>query len=181
MSGSDYWEIDDPVDRLLVIGAYNGDVELIVEALAKGAKADVGTVNDWTPLLWLCMRSLVGFDPVLSAKWLLAAGAEVNRIARNIEGNRAETALSLACEAGNTELVAFLLANGADPNAPAPVYPPLHAALPSVEMVGMLLRAGADRTRRFKGTTAQQSYEEGWGADEFRDEDRHEAIMALFR
>lgn len=172
--------IDDPVDFRLLAGAYNGDVPVIIEALAAGAWVDVPSAQGWTPLMWLSMRSLVAFDPVASARWLLAAGAEINRfIPAGGEGIGGDTPLTLACEAGDDPLIDFLLVNHADPNPPSAACPPLHLCLPSEKAVRRLLAAGADHQRRFLGQTALERYIEGWGDQDYRDDAQFETMVRL--
>ena len=104
----------------------------------------------------------------------------VNRFVPAADGSVAgDTPLTLACEAGDADLVAFLLANDADPDPPDGAFPPLHAALPSERTVRMLLAAGADRRRRFRGQTALERYVEGWGDPQDRDDARFAAMERL--
>lgn len=173
--------VANPVDFDLLTAAYNGEEGLIARALAGGAAANVTSSNGWTALMWLSMRSAVAFAPVPSAARLLAAGADINCVASSGSNGLSDTPLSLACEAGYGAYVAFLLENGADPNPPDPIYPPLHAALPSPEIVAVLLRAGAGRQRRFKGQTPWERYEEGWGDPEYRDDEAYLAMETLLR
>ena len=150
--------IDHAADLALAVAAYRCDPLGIIRALRQGALVDVASGNGFTPLMWVAFRSAVGFDPLVSARWLLAAGAEVNRI-----GSRPPaTALTLACEMLHAPLVDHLLRHGADPNPPQRVDSPLHDALPSVEIIELLIRAGADRLRRYKGQTALERYREIW-------------------
>ncbi|KAF0127965.1 MAG: hypothetical protein FD152_2424 [Xanthobacteraceae bacterium] len=172
--------IDDPIDFRLLVGAYNGDVPVIVEALAAGAWVDAPSTQGWTPLMWLSMRGLVAFDPVASARWLLAGGAEINRfVPAGSDGIGGDTPLTLACEAGDRGLIDFLLANHADPNPPCAACPPLHLALPSEATVRRLLAAGADPGRRFGGQTALERYVEGWGDPDYRDDAEFETMVRL--
>jgi ankyrin repeat protein len=150
--------IDHAADLALTMAAYNGDPLGIARALRAGALVDVASANGFTPLMWVCFRSGVGFDPMASARWLLAAGADVNRVG----GNLPATALTLACEMQDAALVAFLLKNGADPDPPRHVDSPLHCALPTTDVVALLIGAGADRHRMHRGQTALERYVEGW-------------------
>lgn len=172
--------IDDPVDFRLLVGAYNGDVPVIIEALAAGAWVDAPSTQGWTPLMWLSMRSLVAHAPVASARWLVAAGAEINRfVPAGADGVGGDTPLTLACEAGDDALIDFLLANNADPNPPCAACPPLHLSLPSERAVRRLLAAGADARRRFGGQTALECYVEGWGDPGYRDDAQFETMVRL--
>jgi ankyrin repeat protein len=161
--------IDHPADLALTTAAYNGDPLGIARALRAGALVDVASANGFTPLMWVCFRSAVGFDPMVSARWLLAAGADINRIG----GNLPATALTLACEMQDEALVRFLLKNGADPDPPRHVDSPLHCALPADDIVALLIGAGADRHRIYRGQTAFERYAEGWidATDGDRDRD----------
>jgi ankyrin repeat protein len=180
MADTNSFGIADPVDFRLLAGAYNGDVPVIVEALAAGAWVDVPSTQGWTPLMWLAMRGLVAFDPVTSARWLVAAGAEVNRfVPASAGGSGGDTPLTLACEAGEMDLVGFLLANHADPDPPDGAFPPLQACLPSEKAVRRLLAAGADPYRRFRGQTALERYVEGWGDPDYRDDAAFEIMVRL--
>lgn len=158
-----------PADRDLTAAAYRCEPLGIVRALRHGALVDVASRNGFTPLMWVAFRSAVGFDPMGAARWLIAAGSDINR-----EGGKPPTvALTVACEMGSAGLVEHLLQSGADPNPPAHVDPPLHNALPAFDIVRMLLAAGAERTRLWKGQTALDRYEELWrdvrGGDDDRD------------
>jgi ankyrin repeat protein len=76
-----------------------------------------------------------------SAKLLVAAGANVNDT-----DAWGVSATSLAAHSGERDLVAFLLEKGADPNAMAPGFAPLHEAIMRRDepMVKALLSHGAD-------------------------------------
>ena len=167
--------IEHPDDLALAVSAYNCDPLGIIRALRRGALVDVACGNGFTPLMWVAFRSAVGFDPVVCARWLVAAGADVNRIG----SNPAVTALTIACEMHNRDLVGFLLDNSADPDPPRHVESPLHNALPSVEIVSRLIAAGADPTRRFKRQTVLEAYLEGWSDPQDGDEERDAAMARL--
>ena len=78
---------------------------------------------------------------VASAKLLVSAGANVNDA-----DAWGVSATAMAAHAGHGELVAFLLEHHADPNAAAPGFAALHAAIMRRDepMVGALLAHGAD-------------------------------------
>jgi len=78
---------------------------------------------------------------VASATLLVSAGANVNDA-----DAWGVSATAMAAHAGYGDLVAFLLENGADPNASAAGFAPLHAAIlrRDERMVGALLAHGAD-------------------------------------
>lgn len=167
--------IDHPADLALATAAYNGDPLGIARALRAGALVDAASANGFTPLMWVAFRSAVGFDPIVSARWLLAAGADVNRIG----GNLPATALTLACEMHHTALVDLLLRNGADADPPRHVDAPLHCALPATDVVALLVAAGADRQRRYRGQTALERYVEGWVDPDLGDEERDAEMERL--
>ena len=100
-----------------------------------------------------------GFTPLLfamrvgdlaSAKLLLAAGADVND-----RTPRGTSALVVAAHSGHGELAAFLLEEGADPNAADSGYAALHAAIlyKDAELVAALLSAGANPNARLLAST----------------------------
>jgi len=78
---------------------------------------------------------------VASATLLVSAGANVNDA-----DAWGVSATAMAAHAGYGELVAFLLEHGADPNASAAGFAPLHAAIlrRDERMIGALLAHGAD-------------------------------------
>jgi ankyrin len=98
-----------------------------------------------TPLLF---AARVG--DLASAKLLVAAGANVNDLAP-----RGTSVLVVAAHSGHGELAAFLLEQGADPNAAAAGYSALHAAImqKDAELVRALLAAGADPNARVEAST----------------------------
>jgi ankyrin repeat protein len=167
--------IDHPADRALATAAYNCDPLGIARALRAGALVDVASTNGFTPLMWVCFRAAVGFDPMASARWLLAAGADVHRSG----GNLPATALTLACEVHDAALVQLLLRSGADADPPRHVDSPLHCALPADDVVALLLAAGADRSRRYRGQTALERYVEGWVDPALGDPGRDAAMARL--
>jgi ankyrin repeat protein len=175
MSQSPPFGIAHPADLALTTAAYHGDPLGIARALRAGALVDVASANGFTPLMWVCFRSGVGFDPMASARWLLAAGADVNRFG----GNLPATALTLACEMQHAALVALLLRNGADPDPPRHVDSPLHCALPADDVVALLIAAGADRHRIDRGQTALERYIEGWVDAKNGDRDRDARMRRL--
>lgn len=180
MAETNSFGIEDPIDFRLLVEAYNGDVPVIVETLARGAWVDAPSTQGWTPLMWLSMRSMVAFDAVVSARWLIAAGAEVNRfVSASDGGSGGDTPLTLACEAGDQGLIDILLANHADPNPPYGACPPLHLALPSEANVRRLLAAGANPNRRFSDQTALDRYVEGWGDPDYRDDAKFETMVRM--
>jgi ankyrin repeat protein len=116
---------------------------------AAGLAADAGLRPDGsTPLEWAVFKG-----DVAQAKQLLAAGADVKAV--NAYG---VTAMQLAADASNTELIRLLLKAGADPNSPNPDgETALHlvARAGNVEAAKLLLKAGAegDARERFGGQT----------------------------
>ena len=100
-----------------------------------------------------------GFTPLLfaarvgdlaSARLLVAAGADVNEAAPDGAG-----ALAVAALSGSGAVAAFLLDSGADPNADAGGYAPLHAAILHRDptLAEALLSAGADPDARVSAST----------------------------
>jgi ankyrin repeat protein len=107
---------------------------------------------------------LGGFTPLLFAarngdielgKLLLAAGANVNDTASS-----GADALAIAAHSGNGPFAMFLLEHGADPNAAAAGYAPLHAAVlrGDLALVKALLERKADPNAKLvKGTGTRYS------------------------
>jgi len=85
-----------------------------------------------------------------SAKLLVAAGADVNDAA-----SYGVSATVLGAHSGNGELVEFLLAKGADPNAAGAGYTALHAAIlrGNRKAVAVLLAHGADPNVQLRAST----------------------------
>lgn len=104
----------------------------------------------YTPLLFAAQQGSLE-----SVTLLLAAGADVHDTAP--DGTRA---LVVAAHSGHAEVAAFLLENGADPNAAAAGYTALHAAIlrGEVDFVKALLARGADPNARLaKATPARRN------------------------
>lgn len=94
-----------------------------------------------------------------SAKLLVAAGANVNDV-----DAWGVSATVLAAHSGFTPVVAFLLENGADPNAAQPGFSALHAAIMRRDeaMVGVLLARGADANAPLRTWTPTRRASRDW-------------------
>jgi ankyrin repeat protein len=116
---------------------------------AAGFAADANVRPDGsTPLEWAVFQG-----DIAQTKKLLAAGADAKAV--NVYG---ASAMQLAADASNTELIRVLLKAGADPNSPNPDgETALHlvARAGNVEAAKLLLRAGAevDARESFGGQT----------------------------
>ncbi len=99
----------------------------------------------FTPLLFAAR-----VDDVVSARLLVAAGADVNEATPD-----GASALAVAALSGSGAVAAFLLDSGADPNADAGGYAPLHAAIlhRDPRLADALLSAGADPNARVSAST----------------------------
>jgi ankyrin repeat protein len=100
-----------------------------------------------------------GFAPLLfaarvgdlgSARLLVAAGADVNDLTP-----AGSSALAVAALSGHGDVATLLLEHGADPNAAAGGYAPLHAAIlhRDARLVEAILSAGADPDARVTAST----------------------------
>jgi ankyrin repeat protein len=123
---------------------------------------------DGFPILGLA--AVFGHRPV--AEYLLEKGADVNAVSKNGTGY---TALTGAVASSNADLVAFLLAHGADAgHRYGPGYSPLveAAANGKLEIVRMLLDHGADpHAKTNDGKTALR----------FAEERGHKSVAELLR
>ncbi len=120
--------------------AFNGDADGIVEVDQGG----------FTPLLFAAR-----YGDLDSARLLLEAGASVDDTAP-----AGSTALVVAAHSGHGSLAAFLLDEGADPNADGAGYTALHAAVlrGDLDLAKALLLRGADPNARLaNGTPARRS------------------------
>lgn len=122
-----------------------------------GGAFDHGVVENlggFTPLMFAARRG-----DVEGARLLLAAGADVNDLA----GNHA-SALVLAVHSGHGPLAAFLLDQGADPDADGAGYTALHAAVlrGDLDAVTALLAHGADPNVRVERGTPGRRASEDW-------------------
>jgi ankyrin repeat protein len=123
----------------IVWAAAEGNVEAARELIRTGANFKIRLNSGMTPLL-LAVRE----GKMEMVRLLLQAGADVNETLQPPPGGRlggpkpgraGQSALHLAVENAHYELAAFLLDNGADPNAHGPGYTVLHA-IPSVRKPG---------------------------------------------
>ena len=96
-------------ENLLALGAMNGQVRHVREAIAGGARVDADGPNGFTALMWASAEGEAG--TVLA---LIEAGADVNHVCPF-----GPTALTLAAQSGHVDVVRLLLDAGADPNLPA--------------------------------------------------------------
>ena len=124
----------------LVDASLNGKLSRMKFLLALGADAnefECPNVRCLTPLV-----AAVEANQSEAVRLLLARGANVNKRLR-----RGQTALMFASYKGNTEMVKFLLSNGADPTADCEDNTALHWAEEKghPEIVNLLLAAGATR------------------------------------
>ena len=112
-----------------------------------------------------------GFTPLLfaaregeleSAKYLLAAGANVNDVAAD-----GSSALAVAAFSGQTAVAQLLIEHGADLNAAGGGYAPLHAAVEreDLDLAKALIARGADlNVRLTKATQARRTHDD-WAFD----------------
>ncbi len=116
--------------------------------------AVVENLGGFTPLMFAARHG-----DIVSARLLLAAGADVNDVA----GNSA-SALVLAVHSGHSPLAEFLLVHGADPNADDAGYTALHAAVlrGELEAVEALLLHGAEPNVRLERGTPGRRASEDW-------------------
>lgn len=113
-------------------------------------KGSVGETDlgGFTPLLFAARVGDLG-----SARALVKAGARVDEVAAS-----GATALTVAAHSGQGAVAAFLLEQGADPNAAGAGYTPLHAAVLRGDpaLVAALLAKGANPNARLaKGTSSR--------------------------
>jgi ankyrin repeat protein len=105
-----------PVDRhgkgALVYAAGRAFPKAVAALLDAGAEADRVWGNNLTALMWVAghANDAPEADGVAVAKLLVAAGAGMDR-----QDDRGKTALLIAVERNHAQMVAFLLAEGADP------------------------------------------------------------------
>ncbi len=141
----------------------------VVEALLDGGAAVAARSDVWTEVVktapepWnpeyiadlpqggytaLLFAARVG--DLLSAKLLIAAGADVNDAAPY-----GTSATVVAAHSGHGDVARFLLSRGADPNAADAGYTALHAAIlhKDTGLVGALLDRGADANAKVERST----------------------------
>ena len=91
----------------LMTAAETGSVEIMRQLVDVGAQVDVVNDAGWTPL-----HVAVANHRIDAARLLLDRGASIERLT----AEERQSALHLACEAGDAPMVEFLLTRGADPN-----------------------------------------------------------------
>ncbi len=117
-----------------------------------GAAEGVSVIDEggFTPLLFGARQG-----DLASARLLLAAGADVNDTAP-----AGTSALVVAAHSGHGTLAAWLLEQGADPNAAGAGYTALHAAVlrGDADLVSALLAHGADPDARLENGSPHARY-----------------------
>jgi ankyrin repeat protein len=123
----------------IVWAAAEGNVDAGRELIKAGANFKIRLRSGMTPLLLAAREGKLEM-----VRLLLQSGADVNDTLQIPQGGRpggpkpgrpGQSALHIAVENAHYELAAFLLDNGADPNASGPGYTALHA-IPSVRKPG---------------------------------------------
>lgn len=165
-------------DRLaesLLHAATAGKTEKVRKLLADGAPIEGLNVNRWTPVM--CAAGHGHFE---TYQLLVEAGANLHAV-----GFRQTDLLELAVDGGNARIVRDLLDRGSPVDGhwqlPKPENPvqrrighdtPLirAAAGGDVEMVRLLLEAGADRDRKHQGRTALDAAKECLDDEDLADE-----------
>ena len=115
----------------------------VVKVLAEvGAKVDAKSAGGFTPLLFAARQG-----DATSAAALLDAGASIDLVGRD-----RNTPLIVAIASVREEVAQLLIARGANPNADAAGFGPLHAAISRnlPEVVKALLISGAQPNARLK-------------------------------
>ena len=131
----------------LCCGEYNGD--------SRGtAWVEYG---GFTPLLFAAREG-----EIASAKYLLAAGANVNDTAAD-----GASALAVAAFSGQSALAELLIQHGADPNAAGAGYAPLHAAVhrADLRLVTSLIAYGANLNVRLGKATQSRRMHDDYAFD----------------
>lgn len=137
-------------------------VDVVRFLLDKGADPNIPNKNGLTPLEHACGRDKT--NGLALAKLLLAKGASVN--ATNVTGFTIPP-LEWAISSDNTELVKFLLENGANVMTKSDVgSTPLHSATDrgDLEIAEMLIAHGADVNARITGGTTPL-HSAAWNGD----------------
>jgi ankyrin repeat protein len=145
-----------------------GQFERVKHLVEKNSALSASYSPDGFPVF--ALAAAFGHLPV--ARLLLEKGAQVTAAATNGTGYNALTG---AVTGGHSEIVAWLLENGADPNYRyGPGYTPLLAAAANghMEIVKTLLRHGADLLARTN---------DGKSAASIADERKHPAIAEYLR
>jgi ankyrin repeat protein len=134
--------------RLLLDRGASVDAK-VSEATGMGLRGDVSYFED-TPL-----RAAVGKEHLAVVQILLEKGAHAEHPTSHGTQNPSSGALGDAAVTGNSQIAKLLLKHGANPNG-AGDTPPLHRAASAghVEMIKLLLEAGADIHRRITGDWA---------------------------
>ena len=133
-----------PMDTLLTIATFTANQGFNVNPFLSASKAfrndellwdaakDFQGPEGYTRLMWASMRGHIG-----RVRWLLARGAKVN-----IQADRGDTALHLACKHGRKDIVKMLIAAGADVKKPQDILISTFMGYESI--VKDLIAAGAD-------------------------------------
>jgi ankyrin repeat protein len=138
---------------------YNVDESAVQLLLAQDLDPNERDDNGFTPLHWAGLRGAVG-DMRQIVSFLVTAGADLNLLT----SSETDSVLSWAVEAGNLDLVAHIIAAGADPNLRASEVTPLMRAAASgnLHVVDILLRNGADPNAR-TGSFSAAEYADHYG------------------
>lgn len=146
----------------LWLAAEEGHVDVVIALLESGADPDLGIVHEdgdgGTPIGWLCANTHVGssschINKVTEMVQALARhGADIAAMGCFDHTEVSGPPLSCAVQNGVTAIVSALLDAGADPNQEdgSRGVLPIHDAARSgsVDMLRLLLRAGADKDAR---------------------------------